>query len=213
MAKYTLELRELVEFEGREEIKNWFKDYDLKDYLTQDQIDTINAKGVWSKDKLAELIIDHYYMREIGLETPALFKLKAKVAMREIMEEKAPLIYSASVSVDPMNEFEINNESESHQTNSLNTQGDGSSLSIHSNTPQGQINKKEILNGTYASSTDADESQNNTSTDGNTNSNGRSKTYGRNRSQISMLQEYRQFVVMINREIVNDLADLFMGIY
>lgn len=209
MAKYTLELRELVEFEGREEIKNWFKDYDLKDYLTANQINDINNRGVWTKDKLADLIIDHYYMREIGLETPALFKLKAKVAMREIMEEKAPMIWTASLGINPFEEFEVNTSSDTSGGSSVNNSGD--SLNIHSNTPQGRVSKTEILNGDYASDTDANE--NNSQSKTNEESHNTTKSTGRNRSQVLLAREYRENIVMINREIVNDLADLFMGIY
>ena len=209
MAQYTLQLREIEAVEGRENLKKWFCDYDLKDYLTDSQIALIEEKGVWSKEKLAELIIDHYYLREIGLETPALFKLKLKVAMREIMEEKAPLIWSTSFNITPTDEFEINSTSDTQ--GKTNTTGNGNSLNIHSVTPQGQINKTEILNGTYASDTDGSENQ--TNTKGSDESHNASKSWGRNRSQVMLLREYRENIIMINREIVEDLADLFIGIY
>ena len=70
MSKYTMELRELftpIKFNPplftREEIEGWFKDYELSDYLTQDQIDTITDAGIWNKDKLAKKIVNHYFMR------------------------------------------------------------------------------------------------------------------------------------------------------
>lgn len=209
MAQYTLQLRELESLEGRENLKQWFMDYDLHDYLTQSQIDVIEQRGVWSKEKLADLIIDHYYMREIGLETPAFFKRKLKVAMREIMEEKAPLIWSVSLDINPLSDFEINNQSDTQGRTS--TTGNGSSLNIHSNTPQGQINKNQILDGTYASDTDGAENQ--TKTDGNDETHNVSKSWGHNKSEVLMLREYRQNIVMINREIVSDLAELFIGLY
>lgn len=209
MAQYTLQLRELESLEGRENLKKWFCDYDLKDYLTDSQIALIEERGVWSKDKLAEQIIDHYYMREIGLETPALFKLKLKVALREIMEEKAPLIWSTSFNITPTDEFEINSTSDTN--GSTNTSGNGNSLNIHSVTPQGQINKDEILKGTYASDTDATENE--TNTRGNDETHNVSKSWGHNRSQVLLLREYRQNIIMINREIIEDLAELFIGIY
>lgn len=209
MAQYTLQLRELESLEGREALKTWFEDYNLEDYLTPAQIQTINDRGVWSKDKLADQIIDHYYTREIGLETPALFKLKLKVALREIMEEKAPLIWSASLNINPLNEFEITTVSNGsgQSNNSTNTTG----LNIHSNTPQGKINKSQILNGDYASSTDGNEGTANST--GSDTTHNDSKSTGRNRSEIMLLREYRENIIMINRDIVNDLADLFIGIY
>lgn len=65
MATYTIELRKVCDIYGRDEVENWFKDYELKDYLTPEQIEQINKYNVWTKEKLAKKIVDHYYMREI----------------------------------------------------------------------------------------------------------------------------------------------------
>ena len=106
-------------------------------------------------------------------------------------------------------EFEINSTSDTK--GKTNTTGNGNSLNIHSVTPQGQINKTDILKGTYASDTDGNENQ--TNTQGNDESHNTSKTWGHNKSQVMLLREYRENIIMINREIVADLADLFIGIY
>ena len=129
--------------------------------------------------------------------------------MREIMEEQAPLIWSASLNINPLNEFEVTTVSNASGQNNSSTSTSG--LNIHSNTPQGQINKSQILNGDYASSTDGNEGT--TSSNGSDTTHNDTKSSGRNRSEIMLLREYRENIVMINREIVNDLADLFMGIY
>lgn len=71
---------------GRDEVENWFKSYNLEDYLTQEQITVLSKENIWNKDKLARMIVDHYFMREIGFETPTLFRHYAKVTMQEIME-------------------------------------------------------------------------------------------------------------------------------
>ena len=102
MSRYTTELRTIVQNTSLEEVESWFMDYELSDYLTEEEIAVIEERGTWSKEKLAKLIIDHYWMREIGLETVGLFRHQVKVAMREIMEEKLPLIYSASLKYDPL---------------------------------------------------------------------------------------------------------------
>lgn len=70
MASYTIELRKICDIYGREEVENWFKDFELSDFLTTKQIQSIENAGLWNKNKLAKKIIDHYYMREIGFETP-----------------------------------------------------------------------------------------------------------------------------------------------
>lgn len=208
MSRYTTELRLIVQNTSLEEVQSWFKDYELSDYLTEEEIEVIDERGTWSKDKLAELIVDHYWMHEIGLETVALFKHQVKVAMREIMEEKLPLIYSASLKYDPLVNVDFTETYE--EENSQDGNADG--LNVNSDTPQGQISKETILGGSYASSTGASE--------GTSHSEG-TQSYTRTQKGNSgslttaqaLVQQYRKNIIMINRDIVNDLANLFMQIY
>lgn len=209
MSKYTFTLQELESVESRENLLQWFKDYDLHDYLNDEEIQVIRDRNTWTEDKLANLILDHYYIREIGLETPALFKLKLKTAMREIMEEKAPLIYSASIKIEPLVEFEINEEFKNKSTG--NNHNESTGLSVESRTPQGQISKEKILRGDYASLTNANESDGNSTN--NTEQDGTKKSSGHNQSSSRLIREYRSNILMINREIIEDLAELFIGIY
>ena len=231
MAKYTLELRELytpIKFNPplftENDIKGWFMDYDLTDYLTEDEIEVITERGIWSKEKLAQKIIDHYFMREIGFETPALFKHYAKVEMAEIMEEYAPLIYSASIKYDPLvnvdytESFDRNVGTTGASVSSSSSSG--SSLGVNSDTPQGQINKEAILNGTYASSTGATESENTINDNVNTVSNseeGYTKKVkgnsGVSATAQKMIEQYRDNIRAIDREIIKKLNILFMGLY
>ena len=87
MSKYTYQLRNVAMFTSESEVKSWFKDYDLSDYLTEDQIDAILDAGLFTKDKLANKIFRHYYTREIGLETIGLFKIKVKDKLDLLMEK------------------------------------------------------------------------------------------------------------------------------
>lgn len=212
MAKYSIELRALIETFGRDEVKNWFCDYNLEDYLTQEEIDVINERGTWNKEKLADLILDHYYICEIGFETPALFKHYASVAMREIMEEKLPLIYSAAIKYNPLVNVDFTETYTGTSADTSNSSGSG--LSIDSDTPQGKINKAKILAGEYASSTSGSE---NTNSSNSTNNQTYTKTTvgnsGVSATAQKMVEQYRENIIMINRDIVKDLATLFMGIY
>lgn len=175
MAKYTIELRNMIPLFGREAVEDWFKDYNLEDYLTPEEIQVIEDRGTWSKNRLASKIIDHYFMREIGFETPALFRHYVKITMKEIMEEYAPLIYSASISYDPLVNVDFT-ETYHHQDNGTvqntgnisttnngsadsTSRSNGSGLTVNSDTPQGQVNKSSILGGSYASSTSANETE------------------------------------------------------
>ena len=182
MAKYTFELRELFEpikfnppLYSRSQVEDFFKDYELSDYLTLEQIEVINSAGIWNKDKLARKIVDHYYMRESGLETIGLFKHYAKVVMQELMEEYLPLIYSASIKYDPLVNVDytetFNRTADNTGESNSSSNNTSSGLIVASNTPQGQINKQSILNGNYATSTSANENEanitDNTTTQGN----------------------------------------------
>lgn len=211
MAIFTFSMRELCETFGRDEIKSWFMDYELKDYLTQEEIDVINARGTWSKEKLAEKILDHYYMHESGQETPALFKHYAKVAMQEIMESKLPLIYSASIEYDPLVNVDVTETYEGNNNTKTQNSGDGSTR--NSDTPQGNVSKQDILSGDYVSSTSgneytgqgqSDEKQQYTkTTKGNS---------GVSATAQKMIEQYRQNIIMIDRDIIKDLASIFHGV-
>lgn len=208
MSKYTTELRQIVQNTSIEEVQSWFMDYELEDYLTEEEIAIIEERGTWSKEKLAKKIVDHYWMHEIGLETVGLFVHQVKVAMQEIMEEKLPLIYSASLKYDPLVNVDFTETYEAENSEDGNADG----LNVNSDTPQGQISKQSILSGSYASSTGASE--------GTSHSEG-TQSYTRTQKGNSgslttaqaLVQQYRKNIIMIDRDIINDLSSLFMNIY
>ena len=100
-------LQEICDLLTREEVESWFTNYNLNDYLTDEQISLITTAGVWNKEKLARKIVDHYYVREIGFETIGLFKHYAKVYMQEIMERKLPIIYTQYLKYDPLSNVDF----------------------------------------------------------------------------------------------------------
>lgn len=280
MSSYTMELRKVCDIYTREEVETWFSSYNLEDYLTEEQIETISTAGIWTKQKLAKKIVDHYFMREIGLETPYLFRHFAKTKMQEIMERKLPLIYSKSIEFNPLVNVDFeekytkniqgtntNNQTSSNEesieqnieesieeeksgsgTSSSTANNSSSGLTVNSDTPQGQISKQNILNGSYASSTSANEnsstitdsttttssndgtiSRSNDSSisrtnDGSIHSNGsdtRAESFTRtmkgNSGSITtaqhLIQQYRDIIVAVDEEIINELNSLFIGLF
>lgn len=233
MAKYTIELRNIIDnYYSRDEVESWFKDYCLNNYLRENEIETILKANIWSKDRLASAIVDHYYMREIGYETIGLFKHYAKVYMREMMSRYLPLIYSNCIEYNPLintdyEETFIKNttrnitgsgESESSSSNSA------SGLSVNSDTPQGQITKENILGGSYASNTGAsetessitDSSSNSTSSDEEGNETYSKKIKGKTGSYDTvqrLIKQYRENIISIDEQIIKELDKLFMGLY
>lgn len=208
MSKYTIELFKIINNTSREEVESWFSDYELTDYLTDEEIEVINSRGTWSKERLAKKIVDHFLMREIGQETVSLFRQRAKVLMQEIMEEKLPLIYSASLKYDPLVNVDFTETYESENTSKSKSDG----LSISSDTPQGQISKEAILNGDYASNTGASE--------GTSDAEGTQKYVRKQKGNSgslttaqALVRDYRKNIIMIDRDIINDCESLFMQIY
>ena len=223
MSKYTMELRELftpIKFNPplytKEQVEGWFKDYELSDYLTPEQIEVITDAGIWNKDKLAKKIVNHYFMREIGQETIALFKHYAKVTMDEIMEEYLPLIYSSSINYDPL--VNVDYTETFSRTANIDSEGNSNSsgLGVMSDTPQGQISKQAILGGSYASSTSANENEV-TSSSGSETTEDYTKhmkgNSGVSATAQKMIEQYRDNIRAIDKEIIEKLEPLFMGLY
>lgn len=235
MSKYTMELRELftpIKFNPpiytREQVEGFFKDYELSDYLTEDEINVINDKGIWNKDKLAKKIVDHYYMREIGSETIGQFIHYSKITMNEIMEEYLPLIYSSSIKYDPLVNVDYT-ESFSRTANvdnsgeSLsNSTSNGDSIGLSSDTPQGRVTKNEILGGNYATSTSGTSTESSINNRTNTTSGSDSfEEYtkrmkgnsGVSATAQKMIEQYRDNIRAIDREIIDKLGILFMQLW
>ena len=232
MASYTIKLRRICELYGRDTVENWFKSYNIEDYLSPSQIEALTKSDLWNKDKLATKIVDHYYMREIGFETPALFEHYAKVEMQEIMEYYLPLIYSKAIEFDPLVNVdytetfqrEIEGTAQNQGTSNSSSNNVSSGLNINSDTPQGQISKQAILQGNYASSTLANENEAEINDETNTQSSGTSNTLENYSKRIkgnsgvsttaqALIKQYRDIVKAYDKEIIDKLNSLFMGIY
>lgn len=210
MSKYTTNFKSLIDLQilNKEEIKDVFKDYELSDFLTADEIQVIEDRGTWNKDSLAEKIVDHYYFRDIGFESFGMFKHYAKIKMKEIMESKLPLIYSNSIKYNLLDNVDYTETLERTTTGESTSSG----LGVNSDTPQGQINKSQILSGAYASSTGANESETNaTGTEEYTKHiKGNSGVLTTNQKLIA---QYRDNIRAIDYEIIQELKDLFMGLF
>ena len=209
LQNYTMNLYEIINnFYTRSEVEEWFKDYELSDYLTEEQIDVITESGLWNKDKLATKIVDHYLFSQIGFETMALFKQRVKITMKEIMESKLPLIYSSAIQYDPL----VNVDYTETFERSIENQGNSSGLNVGSDTPQGQISKQAILQGTYATGTNASEAEAENNTDENYTKRVKGNS-GVSATAQRMVQQFRDNIRAIDKEIIDELEDLFMIIY
>ena len=188
------------------------------------------------REELCTKILLHYYMDEIGLETYALWKLQLNIRLREIMPFFNTL-YEAMGHSDLFSNVNINrtynkrgtNDTKSENTTSASTkgtnQGKEHSLDKYSETPQGGLsgiesdkyltNARITENGredTTATSTDgkANFSQNDLS-----NETYEERTSGKDggKSYFELLQEYREKIITIDNQIIENLSNLFMGVW
>ena len=228
MATYTMELRKVIEYYGREEVESWFSSYELSDFLTPEQISQIQKYNVWTKEKLAKQIVDHYYMREIGFETPALFAHYAKVTMNELMGSYLLKIYTQFLEYDPLSsvdyteEYTREIEGNSEGSSNSNSKNSAEGFNINQDTPQQKITKQKLESGIYASSTN--QSETSSEIQDSTNTEASSKTIekythtmkGDNGVIVTnqyLVREFRELASNFNLEIINDLNKLFMGLY
>ena len=215
-----MEVRELVSTFGRDEVKNWFSDYELTDYLTREEVAVIEERGTWSKDMLAERIIDHFYTREICTDAIGQWELFVKDKMHEVMETYAPLIYSSAIKFDPLVNVDYTEQysGTNSSSSSSNSSSNGSGLTVNSDTPQGNISKSSILAGDYAISTGANETENNIqdSSQGQGAEDYVKKVKGNSgvsATAQALIEQYRKYIRALNTEIVYELEPLFMGLY
>ena len=228
MATYTIELRRVCDLYGRDEVEKWFKDYEISHYLNPSQIETMAKYNIWSKDRLAQKIVDHYYMREIGLETPALFKHYVKVKMQEIMERYLPIIYTNAIEYDPLESVDYTTTEErtidgdASGNSKSNSKNNGSGLNIINNTPQTNIKRQDLETGVYASN--VNQSNTETKIEDETNTSSKTKTIekftrrelgnkGVLDSYQKMIIQFRETIAPVDEEIIKELNSLFMGLY
>ena len=232
MANYTIELRRVCELYGREEVENWFSSYDLHDFLTNEQIEVLSTQNIWTKQKLAKKIVDHYFMREIGFETPYLFRHYALATMNEIMEEYLLKIYTKFLNYDPLGTVDytedftrnIENEAQNQGSSESSSSNSATSYAINNDTPQTNVTKQNLENGLYASSTNQNESGSEISDETSTSNLGSSSTEevyqrkvkGNNAAIVTnqdLVQKFRNIAKAFDLEIIEKLNTLFMGIY
>lgn len=232
MAKFTMELREVCNIYSKEEVEKWFSSYNLSDFLTEDQIEVISRENIWTKEKLASKIVNHYFMREIGFETPYLFRHYALNTMNEIMEEYLLKIYTKFLEYDPLGTVDyvedftrnIENEAQNAGSSESSSNNTVNSFNINNDTPQTNVTRQNINNGLYASSTAQNESNSEISDETSTLNNGSSSTEevykrkvkGNNAAIITnedLVQKFRNIAKSFDLEIIEKLNTLFMGIY
>lgn len=198
MSLYTTQLRYIIE-----------SGYDigLKDYPIFDESyrETLNNK-----------IIQHFYFREIGLETVALFKVFINRAMNEIMPYYNKLYESANLQYNPLEPYTMTESETANSSSNTNGTSGASSRNIYSDTPQSEIEFDAIVNNKYATNASIDETTATTGSNSTGESTTNKTTKGNNYyNQSELLTAYRETLLNIDMMIINDKAiqSCFMQIY
>lgn len=160
------------------------------------------------------MIEDHYFMREIGFETPMLFKHYLNTRMREIMPK-----YNAMYATIPTYDPNMKTFSESGTTTASGTKGStftkGAQRDIRydfdtpMNTDSINTESPDHMSGAdrsdYGARTDTENGS-----DSSTSTTSRS---GTNQSVFQTIEQYRAFEFNIDKMIIEELEDLFMMIF
>lgn len=197
MAKFTVELGVII--------KSGFP-LDLQSYPIFDES---------YREGLNNKIIRHYWFREIGFETAALFRDRLAMTMAEIMPYYNQLYKSQLMAVDPMVTHRLIRElgRTENNTGSSNVSADGKT--VYSDTPQGLLSIGDVEDELYASNASIANSNTDSSASENRSAN-ESETYFGNtsgKSESELLLEYRKTFLNIDMEVIKELEPLFMGIW
>lgn len=233
MSRYTIELRYLIE-------GNY--DLGLKDYPIFDES---------YREQLNNKIIQHYYFREIGFETEALFKNRLNQKMNEIMPYYNQMYESSKLKIDPLSTIDLeevfSRKSKTTGEGTSSTSGTGNNtnnfnstdttdygkISKFSDIAQAQTTPNEILNDKYLTSATVDDGQDKNTNTGTNTSQTESTTSGTSTdkrnldedttltrkgnngtaSESELLNMYRETFLNIDMMVIDDLEELFLGIW
>ncbi len=192
MAEYTIQLRTLLETDFEPA---------MDDYPIFDE----NYRSV-----LNQKILDHFYLYEIGLETPDLFNHQLRVKLNEIMPYYNEMYRIQTLIANPFHNFEYN-ETSSRNTDQDNTQstsgentetssqdsetnfakGQVRSHSAQSDTPQSNLTPYNVATGGYASLVNMSETESDTdTTDGSLTASSRLDSSTATTGKLKTLDEY-----------------------
>lgn len=206
MAHYTITIQSLI--------NNGF-DFQLDKYPIFDE----NYREI-----LNNKILNHYYDAEIGFETAPLFRHYLLAKLNEIMvlynimyEKQKDLLENIFGNVNLTETFE--GENNVNTNSNSNSNGNGNSKNLFQDTPQGELDTTSINNQKWATNLSLNENSihneiNDTSLSNGTN-NYIKKIVGNNggKYNIELLKEIQNSIINIDIMIINELQDLFMGIY
>lgn len=171
---------------------------------------------------LNQKIKDHFWLREIGQETPDLFIFMLNRRMREIMPYFNELYRSTRFRYDPMTNVDMSSLStgtmSSNGTNSATSSDQNTasnkSRSVNSDFPQTMLEtEQDYATGANDTTAQADGASTSTSSDTSNNqgtNESQNATTGRQGSGAQLIMEFRAAILNIDMDVIAGLDDLFM---
>lgn len=205
MAKYTITIKTLID--------NNF-DFKMDSYPIFDE----NYRNTLNQN-----ILYHYYENEIGFETAPLFRFYLNQKLNEIMPYYNELYKVQKKLIDENLLLNNVNLTETlHGSNTTETSSTSQSLSngknLFQDTPQGNISQQDInAQNVYATNITLNDNSinDNSSATGNGTNEYLKTIIGNNGSKfnIDVLNDIKNNLMNIDLMIINELNDLFMGIF
>lgn len=170
-------------------------------------------------------IVDHYYNREIGMETIEMFQLAMRRKMNEIMPYYNQLYKSQQIEYDPLSTIDLHTitagevQQTSNSTGESNTENSNATQSraVNSDTPQTQLSGDgdyatagTDVNGTSTATGVGTEESSQTA---NTDSSGDTTITGYQGLASDLIMRYRESLINIDLSIINALEDCFMQVW
>ena len=203
--KVTLELREVLE--GGVDL--W--DFDYPSYYKDD-----------AKTAFEQKVIDHFYFRQIGQETVGRFKHYFRAKVREIMPYYIDMYESVDLlkkQGDPLESYNLTETLERETTSEADVQSSGSSSGNKENrfsrTPQGSVSNLDR----YMTEASRDNESGTSSASSETSGSGTETYTLTRRGNIGVqplgqeINAYRNALINVDMLIINDLEELFLGVY
>ena len=178
---------------------------ELRDVVKDSDIfDRCDPFPIWNEDHRGELekkIIEHYYFRQIGFETVGRFKFMLNVRLREIMPRMNQLYKTTLFKYNPIENYNMEEKGTDKRT------GKSDTLAKFSETPQGSlqglIDGKYLTNATHGTDASEGEDKHEFSRHGN---------IGVTTTQ-QMIEQERKIIIDLDLMIIDELKDLFLGVY
>lgn len=230
MARFTLTLAEAFQLSG-----GTWETIDGRTVLTGGDIG-LNHYEIFDEAHRATLnglIFDHYMNEEIGTESLALFRLRLRSRMNEIMPYYNQLYKAELIDIDPLSTVNIdstshatatgeteNNTERSSTVDSATETGSGA-RNVNSTTPQVMLsgNKDYASSASDANSQTHVEAETTENVDGTDTSNTVTETTATNNTtgyqghSAELMARYRELVINVDTMVIGSLVDLFMLVW